>query len=470
MAATLLIQLGYAAYTGRHVAAAHFGAYATALTLLQITASLTAGLTQRVLKQPEWTRDGLGSMLLVAVGAGSASCLLLELLAPLCDLVWYAPHLVGFVRVLSLQTLVAPVASVCMAALRTRARFRMAVGLEVTGQLTGFAAGAMFLIAGWNPLGIATVPVVSGVLPAVGGVLLLRPRVVLRGFRLGDQMRELGPCMRHAAMHSLMYGLPTWVAAATLGPTTTGYYSRALYFASMVPTVLTQAVVRITTPTLALRSAAGGSAFGEGLSAVLSAASAVTACSLGVTAALGPTALCLLLGPGWEPAGALVPWFLVGLGLLLLCTLGHQADEARRDNRGVWANQWIIAAVIVGGSLLAVLAPSPHALITTTAAATLAGHTAQLWRWRRTGVLAARPVLLAYGSHTLLALVVCGTALLGASLTASPALQVISGLAASLVALGCALAGGRRIPALRLAAAHGLLPVARRRSAPSAAP
>lgn len=82
MAATLLIQLGYAAYTGRHVAAAHFGAYATALTLLQITASLTAGLTQLVLKQPEWTRDGLGSVLLVAVGAGSASCLLLELLAP----------------------------------------------------------------------------------------------------------------------------------------------------------------------------------------------------------------------------------------------------------------------------------------------------------------------------------------------------------------------------------------------------
>ncbi|MER5890867.1 oligosaccharide flippase family protein, partial [Streptomyces sp. NPDC001941] len=402
MAAAVLCQLGYAAYTGRQVAPAHFGAYATALALFHTSAVLTTVMVQLVLKKAELTERFLGSALLLAAGAGTLVCLVLQLLAPLAGLVWDAPELVAFLRVLLLYNLIAPVAAVCTAALRGASRFRTAALLEFTGQLAGFLCGAALLAAGLNPLGIATVSVASAVVPAAGGLLLLRPRVAFDARLLAEVRAMAGEfrlCARSAVTHSVMYGLPMWVAAAVLGAAATGHYSRAFYFASMVPTMLAQALTRIAVPAFARRTARGDAAFGEGLLVALTAASALVAVATGVLAALGPTALVLLLGAGWESAGALVPWCLAGLGLQVLCTLGHQADEARGDHAAVWANQKLIAAVIAAGCGAAALLASPHALVLAHAAGVLTGHAAQLRRWARAGLLLPRPRARADAAH-----------------------------------------------------------------------
>ncbi|MFJ2739466.1 lipopolysaccharide biosynthesis protein [Streptomyces sp. NPDC087440] len=461
LAAALLVQLCYTAYTGRHVSAEHFGAYAIALNLVHVCASTMVGFTQLVLKSRELTEEFLGLALLTAAVAGVGSCALLQLAAPVCGVLWPdVPELVAFVRVLLLQNAVFPLSFVCASALRRSGRNRAAAVLEFGGQCTGFAAAVLLLTTGWNPLGIAVTLSVSAVVQTVGGLALLRPR--LGGLRWGGAALggELWLCTRSAVLQSVMYGVPMWTAGLTLGPAVTGHYSRAVYFASMAPMMLVQGLGRVVTPAVARCVAAGRSPL-PALGAALSAASALLACVLGVLAALGPTVLVVLLGPGWEEAGALVPWFLPGLGLQVLCMLGNQGDEARGEHAGVWRDQLLVAGVMVAGCLVGGVLASPHVLGLAHLAATLAGHAGQLRRWGM-GLMWRT-----YGVHGLLGVWV--SACTAAAAVGGPGLRLVSGCLGALLALLplCLAPVGHRIPALRTAWERGLpVPRVGGRSAP----
>ncbi|CAM5615896.1 hypothetical protein SSPIM334S_02679 [Streptomyces spiroverticillatus] len=468
--AAMVLQLGYGAWTGRHLSALHFGAYATATAVVHVSASLTSGLTQYVLTSRERGPAFLAPSLLLAAGTGAASCLFFEAVAPLWGLVFSGvPYLVDFVRILVLQNLIAPVAAVCTAALRGELRFRTAALLELGGQAVGWTCALSALIAGWIPYGVALSPVLSGVVPCVGGLVLLRG--MLRGARWERPGRELWLSLRSCAaftlVQSLTYNLQVWSAALVLGASGTGHFSRAVYFVSMVSQTLTQALVRTSTP-LFTRLAETPERLAGALRDALTVASGLLGVCLGVVAGVGPVGLLLLLGPGWEEAAALVVWFVPGLALQVLCTVGYQADRVRGDVAGVAVVQRVVLVGMLAGVGVAAALADARLLALALLLATGAGHAWQLRRWRR--LPGWQGMLGEYAVHTALGAVVAGAARLGSvAQGGGPGLvPLVYGLLAGGAATACAWPVRRWIPALRLASAHGLL--GRKTAAPPAVP
>ncbi|WP_323187964.1 oligosaccharide flippase family protein [Streptomyces sp. NBC_00237] len=484
LVAVLLLQLGYSAWTGRHLAAGHFGAYATALAIVHTSASLTSGLTQYVLTSRDLGRDFLATALAVAAGTGTLSCLAFEAVAPVWGAVFGGtPHLVDFVRILVLQNLLAPVAAVCTAALRGTLRFRTAALLELAGQAAGLGCALVLLVSGWSPQGIAVAPVLAAVVPCAGGLVLLRGELRSAEVRWpgGELWRNFRSCAAFSLLQSVTYNIPLWSAALLLGAGGAGHFSRAVYFVSMVSQTLTQALVRTSSPAFT-RLVDAPERLAGALREALTAASGLLAVCLGVTAGAGPVALLLLLGPGWEEAAGLLVWFVPGLALQALCTVGYQADRVRGDARGVSRAQAAVFAVMAVGAAGASVGADGRVLALVLAGATAVGHGRQLRRWRR--LPGGVPVLRIYGVHALV-----GAGIAAASRTGCAAARwagagggagdldqlpvLLGGLAAGALATGCCLPLARWIPALRLASAHGLptgaaLPV--RRSLPTRLP
>ncbi|WP_419995437.1 oligosaccharide flippase family protein [Streptomyces boninensis] len=395
----ILLQLGYAAYTGRHVTAAHFGAYATALAIVHFSATFAEGFGQLVLTYSGGRPGQLRRSLLLAGCVGATTCLLFEAVAPLWGLIWpEVPGLVEFVRLLVLANLVAPAAAVCTAGLRASLRFRTAALLELLGQATAMALALALLRQGWNPFAIAMPATVGTAVPLLGGLLLLAPRLRGRGGAEPYRalVRQLWICTRYTMLQSVIFSVPMWLAAAVLGAAGAGHYSRAFYFASIMSGVLTNGLSRIAIPALArVRDAA--EPLGPAIARAHGATCLLLAPAVTLMAGLGPMGLVLLLGPGWGQAAELLPWFLPGLALQVLCVLGWQIDLVRGDKGGVLRTQAVALGVMLAAAAAVPALGDARALALATLPATAAVHGLQVSRWRRRGLLRLRGWLPAVG-------------------------------------------------------------------------
>lgn len=173
-AVLLVIQLAYTMYTGRTVTPAAFGAYAIALTMIQLLGYVSnGGLATYVLRAGVLTRPAVHAAWRLGTVCGVLCFLVVQTAASLVGSLWHMPEMTPLLRLLGCQFLVQPAATVVIATLRRTGRARTAVTCELAGQASGIAAGVTLIALGWNPLGLAAAqPAAAAVTLAI---VTLRP-------------------------------------------------------------------------------------------------------------------------------------------------------------------------------------------------------------------------------------------------------------------------------------------------------
>ncbi|WP_351233392.1 oligosaccharide flippase family protein [Streptomyces sp. NPDC002133] len=456
----LLLQLGYATYTGRAVTPGAFGAYAVALTVIQLLGYVSnAGLATYVLRVGVLTRPAAYAAGRLGTICGIVCFTLIETTAPLLGALWQMHEMPSMLRLLGCQFLVQPAAAVAVATLRRLGQARAAVTCELAGQASGIVAGVTLIALGWNPLGLAAAQPSAAVvaLALVAGRFVARP-VLPPGppVKVRHLVAPSSFLTGFGLLEFVSNSSPTWVVGRLFGADATGAYSRASYFVGLPSQVLFQGLNSAATPLLAERRESGRLAGSRTTEYIVCTASAATFFGFGALCGLGPAALELLLGPGWGLATALVPLTAAGAGMALMCRSGMIIDQVRHATSAVLVTQLaVLVTTLVGVGVAAVA----HSLALLAAAATLgqaAGHLVQLIGWHRADLLPARVALRIHSIHAGIGALLGGAATLG-SYGRPPAAAIGCGLACMLpvVAL-CALVRDR-MPLHAVAVAAGIL-------------
>ncbi|MGH4035871.1 oligosaccharide flippase family protein [Actinomycetota bacterium Odt1-20B] len=459
-----LVLLGYTSVTARLVAPDAFGRYALAQTVIALFGQVAnSGLATCLLRADRLDRGLLRATAAAAALTGAAACAVVEGTAAAATAYMDAQTL-GLLRLLGAQLLLQPGAGVVLAALRRAGRPRAAALLETGASTGGCAVALTLLAAGWRPWGLAVAAPAGALLTLGAGLALLArvrpphgPWVPVR-----QLLGHGGFFAGYGLVQSATNNAPLWCAGWLLGPAATGQLSRAWLACGIPLTALTQGLQRGAAPVLAeARGANAGQLPGAAVYDLMCAASALSFLGFGALAAAGPDALRLLLGPGWEPAAALVPVLALGAACALLCSTGNSLDQIRRAPRASLATQ---AAVIIGTGLALAAAWRTHDLTVLALAATAPalGHALQLRRWHRSSVLPVRPLLAAHGAHAALGLALYTAGRAAADGHPPLAAALTSTLAVTLAAAAC-WPLRTRIPAGRVALRRGLLPPPRRK-------
>ncbi|MGW0884297.1 oligosaccharide flippase family protein [Streptomyces sp. NPDC002671] len=458
IAATVL-QLCYTACTARLVLPHDYGTYATSSTALTLFGYFAgAGLATYLLRAERLTRQALRTAWTVSGVSGTLCCVAVQVAAPLCTAVWRMPEAGSMLRLAGLQFLVQPAAAVAIAALRRLGHSRSSALIELLAQVVGMAGGTLLLAVGWNPYGLAAAPVLTAVcILTVSGL-----RLVASTFEAGPPVpaRSLiglsSAFAGYGLLQSLTNSTPMWAVARVMGPAAAGQFSRASLAVGLPVTLFCQSLHRAVVPPLA-RINGDGRPLRSAVHDLLSAASALAFVSFGAMAGVGPVALRLLLGPGWDEAGKLVPVLAVGGACSVLYAIGYAVDEVRKViRRLLWLQLTVGAATLI--AVAASAAAGGLLLIAIAATATTGfGHVLQLLRWHQEQLCRLPSLARIYLVHAAVGAALYAGGRAGASLAAAPGIALGSGLLGMApVALIC-VALRRRMPLYATAAARGLV-------------
>ncbi|MFI1654281.1 oligosaccharide flippase family protein [Streptomyces sp. NPDC020472] len=459
IAATVL-QLCYTAYTARVVLPESFGAFAAAAAATTVLGYVAgAGLATYLLRAEELTRRTVRCAYRVSVLSGVLCCAVSQAVAPLAAGVWGPAEVAPMVQLYGVYFLVQAPSQVAVAALRRLDRARFCAVTETVAQFAGMAVGAVLLTLGWSPYGLVIAQVVT---PAatllVAAVRLARlplpdgPHVSPR-----EMLRVSGAFAGYGMIQMTAADVTLWAVTRFHGAAAAGQFSRTTLAVGLPVAALGQSLRRAVMPSLA-RINGEGRTLGTVLPDVLSATSAVAFVAFGVLAGVGPAALALLLGPGWEAAGALVPVMAAGAPLVLLCQVGYAADEIRRELGGLLRTQLLVLTATVALVGLTVVAGQGLALVAVAASvAAGAGHLEQLVRWHRSGLCRLSALVRPYAVHAAVGAALYGSGRLAAGYGTGPLTQVAHGLLGMVpVALVCVVLR-RRLPLYSAAVSRGLV-------------
>ncbi|MGW7816904.1 oligosaccharide flippase family protein [Streptomyces puniciscabiei] len=454
-----VLQLCYTAYTARLVPPDAYGAYAVSSTLMTLLGPLAfLGLGTYLLRAERLTRQTVRSAWKVSAATGVLCCAAVQAVTPLCVAAWHLPAAGPLLRLAGSQFLVQPAAAVAVAALRRLGHGRFSALTELLGGVCGTVTACVLLALGWNPYALA----VSSALSAVYTLVLSAPR-------LARAVAEDGPPVPfrsviglssafagYSLIQLLTLSAPIWAVTRALGATAAGQLSRASLTCALPGDMLFHSLHRAVTPTLARRNG-DGLPLGPAVRDVLSAASALSFIVFGALAGVGPAALRLLLGPGWETACALVPVLAVGAAFSMLYSVCCAVDEVRKVMRRLLRIQLAVSSMTVATAVAAATARDLTLTATAVAAGTGVGHLLQLRSWHLEGLCRPRALLRPYLVHAAVGTALCASGLAGASLSRAPlAATCCSVLGMVPVALFC-LALRRRMPLYVLAARRGLV-------------
>ncbi|WDV54243.1 oligosaccharide flippase family protein [Streptomyces coeruleorubidus] len=463
----VLLQLGYTAYTARVVDARAYGAYAIALTVVPFFGYFAnAGLSACVLRSERLTLPFVRAARHLGMISGAVCFLLVEAVAPVFGSFFHMPDVTVMARLLACMFLLQPSANVTVTAMRRAGAAPVAVLAESLGQAVGVATATGLLVCGWSPFGLALAqPVAAAVSLSVGTAWIARrPLPPGPPVRARDLLAPSGFMTSHSLGQFVTNNIPLWVSGRLLGPGAAGPYSRASLFTGLLLTFLYQGINWAVTPLLAERRAEG-LRFGQDVERTLCAASAVAFIGFGITAGIGPAALGMLLGPGWEQAVALVPVLSAGAAMTLLGYCGGLIDQVRDAPRALLGTLTATVVATVAGVAAAAFARDLLLVAGAAAVGQVVGHLVQLAAWHRSGLMRAGAALRMHGVHLAVGAALGGAAALGSA--DRPAAAALGhGLVAMVpVVLVCVILRGR-IPVFRVAVATGLLRSRRRRTSP----
>jgi O-antigen/teichoic acid export membrane protein len=454
------IQLAYTAFTARTVLSDAYGAQATALAVLQVlTLFANAGLTSCLLRSEILTRRLLRAAWRISATTGVLSCVAVQITAPLCASLWHLPLMEPLLRILGLQFLVLPSAAVATSALRRCGRSRAAVAADLGGQLIGQGTGVLLLSSGWNPYGLAAAfPAMS-----TGTLLIGIWKLDRAGLVDGPRVRTRsvigisGAFTGYGLIQTAALNSPLWLIARILGPGAAGQFSRAALTVAIPLNLICQSLHHAVTPALA-RAHGQGLPLGARSRDFLTAASALAFIPFGIAAGVGPAALSLLLGPGWETACALVPLLALNAALYFLCSISYAIDEVRREFRALLVYQLTVALIVVTAVGSATWAHRLALVPAAMAVGPAVGHSLQLARWRHTGLIEAAPMLRVHLTHAAIGGSLFLAGHVGAQYGATPLSRTLYGSTAVIPVALFWFALRRYVPVFSIAAERGLIP------------
>lgn len=471
-AAAALLQLAYTVYTGRNVDVATFGAFASALAVIQLmTYFANAGLATTMLRSTQPIRGLLAAALRMGLVTGLVCCLVAQATASLWGEMFQTSQVVPMLRVLACQLLVMPAAAVTVATLRRLQAQRAAVASEVSGQIAGLLSGILLLSHGLNPIGLAIAPLVTQLCTAA-----LASAIVLRRIPLASDgpRHPIKPRMLFAAsgllvaqqLAQLLTGTaPQWAAGMALGSSAAGFYSRASMFIGVPQTMLAAGLSSVATPMVAVLCTGGRqphaltrSGLREAVTDVQLVASALGLLPFALLATLGPDLLHLLLGPGWTASEDLVPWVSASGATAMLYGSALAMDTAQHRNRAV-ATALVTALGVTAALLVPALAHRDLGLLgISVGAGYLCAHIVQLCLWRADGVVDLQRLLPGYACHVVLGGIVClaGMAASHVGREQPGAHTITLALSASAGVVACWVCR-RRLPLHEIARRRGLL-------------
>ncbi|MFG2332760.1 oligosaccharide flippase family protein [Streptomyces sp. NPDC048604] len=454
--ATVVLQLGYSACTSRMVSPAAFGAFATASAVTAVVGYFSnSGIATCLLTAERLSRQLVALALRVAGVCGVLCFLGAQGVAFGVGFLWDMPELEPMVRLIGFQFLSLPAGLAAVAALHHCGRTPQVARLQLAGHVTAAVVSLVLLVAGRSPLALAACAPTSSAVLLLGALWLLRRENLPDGSRppVRGLVNASGFFSGFSLAQYAVISAPLWLAGR-LGASAAGHYSRASMFTGVPVTVLAQGIGLTTTPVLAADRGRSRQAVAD----VLCLGSAIAFIGFGALAGVGPAALNLLLGPGWETAAALVPLLAAGAALTLLSSVGDSVNQARDDRRSLVVTQaWATAAVAL--ALTVVVARQSLTLLAAAAViGPLACHVAQLVRWRVQGVVAVRPVLRVHAVHLAAGATLALAGHWGAVAGGGPLRGLLLGGAAAFLVLACALPLRRRLPLHSVAVRHGLLP------------
>lgn len=400
----LLTQLGYTMITARmlpHTAFASFAVSQAMVTLFGYLALNAVGAA--VARQVRLDADIVGSAWALVLVGGTVAAGVAAAIAPLWARSWHVPGAAPLI-LLSLPTiLLAPATVLALALLRQRLRFRAAALAEAAGATTGIVVAGALVVrtqeAVFLPVSLLVATVVSGTAACVAGGVVPRPRWH------AARVAELLSFVRRISVLNLGYAVllmaPQIVVSRGFGPLALAWFSRANMLVTLPQQQASAGLMKVLYP-LFSRVRDDPGALRRAVTAVLVMASGA-ALPFGMLAGLAGPAVAILLGPGWEPAAAMVPVLCAWACAYLVMALASNIFESGGALRRIWSTQ-VVTAVGLTAPIL-VLAVSDeltvHRALTVSALAVVVAHAWQLRCFMAAGSLDLRRVLRAYSVHGL---------------------------------------------------------------------
>jgi O-antigen/teichoic acid export membrane protein len=354
--AQMVANIAYTATISRLLDPVAFGLMALAqLVVLFASFFVRMGLASALVQKPRLTEDDVRAASAAGVGVGAACFAVVWLLAPAFSTLFRAPELAPVLRVLGVSFLFDGLSMVGLGLLRRQLRFRelsiITLGTYVLGYLV-VGVGLALLGAGIWSLVIGAL--VSSSSQVIWQYALLRHpvRPVLRW----QPYRDLyGYGMRLTGAHLLDYtgsNLDTFAVGRFAGMAVVGQYSRGYYVAVQPLRVyLTQALTNVLFPHLSRIQEDSARLRRASLSMLALSALLLFPVCAGMAVAAREL-VRVVLGPQWDLAATLVPWFALAGACGVISALSQTVAEARSELNRSLAIQGVY--VVALGVLLAV--------------------------------------------------------------------------------------------------------------------
>ncbi len=447
----LAAQMGYTALTARAIPPADFGAYALALTIVQLGSYFGGGtLGNAVMRAPRLGRHTVATSLWLALGLGAGLSVVFAALAAPFSALFRMPALADILYPLSLMPVLTGASAVSVGLLRRQDRYRAAVSITLCASLSAFAVGGVLAASGVGVVALAVAQLVRPGLVLVASIPATRGDISSVRFSR-SAAREVLPFTIQVSgqnlVHYVIEAMPVWFVGRATSGAATGYFSRGLQLVQLPAYQLITAMHNALYPVYH-RLVGDARRLRRALTDVLVTVDGAASLLFGVAAACGPPAALILLGPGWEEAAALVPWFCAAFTARMVYAVTSNAAEAMTWMRVIWRAQVVFVVVTAAGLLLAVREGLRFAVLAMVVAAA-AAHVAMLLSAELRSRIDLRVVVRAYAVHAGVGAVfyVLPAAVSTATVTAAPLEDLALRVAVTLGLIAALLPARRHIPA-----------------------
>jgi O-antigen/teichoic acid export membrane protein len=394
----VLAQLFYAAFTGRLVSPAAFGAYAVAMSTAPLVLLLaTAGIGNAAARAAELSEPQVRALATVSLALGVVAAVVVWLLAEPWSLLWGNPAAVDATRWSALGVLPAPFLGLLMGLSRRSGKFRQLSLASTCGGFLGMVVGAACV---WRFRSAASLVTVSIVATTFQTMLLFI--VVGRSARPGQMRLDVIEHLRFGAKVVLANGIgyltgasPQLALSRGVGAATLGSWNRAAVVTQVPLEMIQSSLVQVIYPEF--RHDIGTTERASRLWLDLLALVAWVMFPLGAVAAAGSYfALPIILGPGWLTAASLAPWIAMASVANAPVIILGSALEATGRFAGVWPARIAGLILMLLASIGALVGHSVAPVIAGSLVAPLVGHALQLRYVHRYAIFSVETLLRVY--------------------------------------------------------------------------